>query len=65
MVTDALLVNLLSGSSWEQEGEMIDISINQRISISCVIVLTSVVALVFVLHHSLELQFSIISTFCY
>ena len=65
MVTDALLVNLLSGSSWEQEGGMIDISINQRISVSCVIVFASVGALVFVLHHSLELQFSIISTFCY
>lgn len=65
MVTDALFVNLLSGSSWEQEGEIIDISINQRISVGCVIVFESAGALVFVLHHSLELQFSIISTFCY
>lgn len=56
MVTDALLLTCSLGALRTRR-EMIDISINQRISISCVIVLTSVLALVFVLHHSLELPF--------
>lgn len=64
MLTNAVLVNLLFGSSWKGV-ELIDISKIQRISIGRGIVLVNVGAIEVVPHQSLELQFSIISTFCY